>query len=115
MREYSKSAQKELRKLAGLANDRELEGALAELEAHFSRWRRGEISPYELNDLVHAHHDGVSRELWGFYKDKPDSTVPIAIAKGVIAEEEVPAKLMGQIRESVRHARDMRSTPPNEE
>lgn len=90
MLDPTKSQRRELRKLAELAYDRELGIALEKLEAHFKRWRRGEISPHDLNELIHEHHDGVSRELWNFYNNKPDFTVPLAIAKGTIAENEVP-------------------------
>jgi hypothetical protein len=109
MSEYPKKIHKELRRLAGIAYDRDMEKALSELESHFKRWHSGELSPHELNDLIHKHHDGIARNLWKFYKAPPDVTVPQSVADGTLREEEVTAELMDFIAERVAMFRNKES------
>ncbi|MBN1759772.1 MAG: hypothetical protein JW863_15705 [Chitinispirillaceae bacterium] len=98
---YPKKVRKELRQLAGIAYDRDMEKALCELESHFRRWRAGEISPHDLNNLIHKHHDGISRELWKFYNLSPDITVPRSVVDGTIREDEISSEVMEHIAESI--------------
>jgi len=105
MKEYPKKIRTELQRLAGTAYDRDMEKALTELETHFRRWRSGEISPFDLNNLIHAHHDGISRDLWKFYHHHPESTVPRAIANGTLKEDEIPEEIMDYLAETVSYFR----------
>ena len=77
----TKKQKAELRRLAGLAHERELSEALTNLESEFGRWRIGEISVFELNDRIHEFHHGLSRDLYKLYDPRDaEIVVPGAIA-----------------------------------
>jgi hypothetical protein len=63
----TKSQRKRIRQLAAEAYARELAAALSALHDEFERWKRDEISVFELSDRVHRFHNGVSRELYNRY------------------------------------------------
>jgi hypothetical protein len=65
-RPFTKAQRREVRRLTGLAHERELSTAAGRLQSEFDRWRRGEIDVFILNECIHKFHDGTSREL---YKD----------------------------------------------
>ncbi len=98
-REQTKYQRRKLRELAALAHDRELSLELEKLEDAFRRWRSGEIDPHQLNDLIHAFHQGPSQKLFSSYAHS-DSTVPVAaaVARGVIARSEVPDDVFPLLR-----------------
>ncbi len=103
-----KKRRREMRELAGRAYRRELDDALSELEGEFARWRSGEISCHELSDLIHEFHDGIARRLWAQYTHlKPDQTVPIAVAKGVLAEDDLSAELLETLKQTIGFAREL--------
>ena len=58
MPETSKRIKRLVREYAAIAHDRELGQALRDLDVQFGRWRNGEISAAELNDVIHQFHDG---------------------------------------------------------
>lgn len=63
MEQFTRAERKELRRLAGLAYERELAHELTTIEAAFRAWRAGELSPFDLSDRIHAFHNGVARDL----------------------------------------------------
>ena len=88
--EYPKALRAEFRDLVGKAHERDLSQALEALEAHFERWRDREIDPFELNDLIHRHHHGPSREIYLRYDGgDPDVTVAHAVRRGLLRSEEL--------------------------
>jgi hypothetical protein len=101
MRPYSKGVRKELQSLAELASDREMASALEDLHQHFMRWKRGEISPHKLNDLIHQHHNGTSRELWKIYCMDRDFIVARAVVRGVLKESELSEQLRSTIARQI--------------
>ncbi len=63
--------------------------------AQFERWRSGEISPAELNDLIHQFHDGPSRDVWRKYAtNRLEPALGFAVATGILRKEELPAELL---------------------
>lgn len=91
----SKVNKRKLRELAGVAYERELGAELSKLGSEFARWRRGEIDPFELSDLIHRFHNGISRELYVRYDRLPSSqSVARAVALQVLQEAEVPSELL---------------------
>src|SRR5438045_4199780 len=91
----TKKEKAELRRLAGLAHERELSEAVSNLESEFGRWRRGEISVFELNDRIHRYHLGASRDLYNLYDSgEAEIVVPGAIARGTLQEQEVDPGLL---------------------
>jgi hypothetical protein len=79
MKEMTKSQKRHLRDLAAAAYDRELSAALGELHGQFGRWQAGEINAWNLNELIHKHHNGISRELHNAYTGS-DPVFPVARA-----------------------------------
>jgi hypothetical protein len=106
-RDLTKAQRRSIRDLAALAHERELSAELGLLEAAFRRWRERELEPLELNELIHAFHQGPSRKLYVAYTDsEPVLPVAFAIARGILAEAEVPEHVREFIAPSVAFARD---------
>ena len=102
----TKKQKAELRGLAGLAHERELSEAISSLESEFGRWRRGEISVFELNDRIHKFHNGVSRDLYKRYDPRDaEIVVPGAIVRGTLREQEVDPALLKNLAELIEFAR----------
>jgi len=94
----TKANKRRLRELSGLAYRRELGHELAKLEVDFSRWRGGEIDPFELSDCIHQFHDGVSRDLYVAYLGRnPSLEVARAIALHVLDRNEVPSEILAEL------------------
>lgn len=99
MDSFTKEQRRELRRLAGLAHERELSTAAGSLEGEFGRWRRGEIDVFQLNEHIHKFHDGVSRELYKAYAmGRPELGVAVAIGRGVLKESEVDPAVLERLR-----------------
>jgi hypothetical protein len=103
----TKKQRAELRRLAGLAHERELGAAIRDLELDFERWRKGEISVFALNESIHKFHNGISRELYSRYDPRDaELTVPAAIARGTLQENEVDQSLLQNLTELIQFAKD---------
>jgi hypothetical protein len=95
MKGYTKSQEKKLRELAGIANKRELDQEMEILYQHFVNWKNEKISCFELSDLIHKFHQGASREIWKTYAySDPDMAVSRAVALGILKREEIPENLL---------------------
>jgi hypothetical protein len=65
---------------------------------NFEKWRNREIDSFKLNDLIHQHHQGPSRELWKFYTyADPDTAVARAVKFDLLKKEEIPDDLLESI------------------
>lgn len=89
--ETSKGRKRRLHELASLAYERELSSALGELEAEFSRWRRGEINAFDVSAAIHDFHQGVARDLFSRYQSDTELVVARAIHGGIISSDEAGA------------------------
>jgi len=98
-RELKKTQKRELRRIAALAYERELATALTSLEAQFVRWRSGEIGPFELNETIHAFHQGPNRELWSRYANGAlELEAFYAVRRGIVLEAEVEPDTLAILR-----------------
>jgi hypothetical protein len=98
MSEVSKPMKRLVREWAGIAHERDLRKALDELGHAFDRMERGEISPFELNDMVHRYHQDESREIWKRYATTHlEPAVAGAIVAGVLKREELPPALVEHV------------------
>ena len=98
---------REVRKIAGIAHERELESALARLETEFQQWRDGGIDAFELTEAIHHFHDGAAQELYKLYQHgDPSPSVASAIARGIVHEAEVAEPLMKSLEGLVTPYRD---------
>ena len=120
MEPITRRESKHLRQLAAIAYDRELGRELTRLETSFMDWRAGRLNPHDVSAAIHAFHDGVARDLW--VRDNrvdPSSTVPRAIATGLVAESEVPSALLTKLQNALEyyrheaHRSDSDAPPPS--
>jgi hypothetical protein len=105
---FTKAQRKEIRRLAGLAHERELGAAAGQLGLQFERWRRGEIDVFALNQEIHLFHDGVSRDLYKSYVMgcNPEWSVASAIARDVLNESEIDPLILQGLGGSIELARE---------
>ena len=95
---FTRLERKELRKLGGVAYERELAKALTSLEEDFKRWRKNKITAFELSELIHKFHNGVARNLWSFYETgHAELSVRHAIAEGIILKTEVGSGILEKL------------------
>jgi hypothetical protein len=96
---FTKLERKELRRLAGLAYERELARALESLEGRFRQWRESKITAFELNDCIHQFHNGTSRDLWRIYTGAhSEIVVTRAMTNGVIQEAEISLAILEKLK-----------------
>lgn len=102
-----KKIRRALRELADEAHERELTQAVSDLESKFQAWRKGDMSCFELNDLIHKFHDGTSRNIWKRYAYlKPGQSVPAAIGRGILKEDEIPPAILEEMKAAIEFFRD---------
>lgn len=103
MQEYTKNVKRQIRELAGLLYERELNAELAKLDEQFAAWRGGGLSPFDLAEKIHHFHQHPARELYVryAYNGFEDVLVAQGIASGMLKEEEVTPEvaeaLAGQV------------------
>jgi hypothetical protein len=102
----SRAGRRELRRLAGLAHERELTRALKRLGESFALWSEGKLEPYELNELVHDYHQGEQRDIWARYKRGNEiPTVVRALAIDLLQPEELSPRLFEELEPAVEFFR----------
>ncbi len=85
----TKSERKLVRKLAGIAWERQLQKALKDLAGVIAQMDAGILSPFDANEAVHQFHDGISRKLYNFYSSSdPWWAVCRAHYDGVLTDED---------------------------
>lgn len=95
MSELPKHIRKQMRELISTAYSRELNRHLEELALKFDQWRKEVIDCWELSNMIHEFHDGISRDLYKMYnygKDE-DLLVARAIVHGLLSKDEVSDEL----------------------
>ena len=108
---WTRNQRRELRDLQGIAWERELTGALEELQKDFQSWNNGDISPFELNDRIHCFHNGPSRQLFNTYSGSLDTLwLDQVITRGVIEESEVSEGLLAIFRAGIERYRERTAT-----
>ena len=95
-----KQRRKKTRELVATAYLRELTAALTALAARVAAWRAGQIDVFQLNEEVHAYHNGPARDLWKKYNMPADLLLTLLVAGGVIQKDEVPADLLEALHRS---------------
>ncbi len=95
MLNLTKKQKRLAKELLSKAYGRELDYHLEELAKKFDAWREHKIAGWELSDLIHEHHDGISRELFKIYNYFPCIIFPIARAVKLrfLKKDEIPNEL----------------------
>jgi hypothetical protein len=92
---YSKKQRQHLRELAADCHEIELEVAMEELYEQFQKWGGKGLNVFELNDLVHEFHNGVSRELYKRYvMTDPYFSVAYALNNNILNESSVDKEVL---------------------
>ena len=92
MHNLSRLQKAQIRELAIEAHERELSDALLALYERFQQWGGDEISAFDLQQLIHEFHDGISRTLYKRYTmGPPELAVIYAINHGVLSPDQIPA------------------------
>ena len=103
MSDYPKHIKKKIHELKCEAYKRELARELTQLAAKFDEWKAGHMGAGELDNLIHQHHNGPSRELFKFYNyGNDDLAVAGAIAQGILTKEDIPADVWPHIENKVQ-------------
>jgi len=109
----SKAQKREIRKLEGVAYEREMADAVSKLQAEFERWRQGEMDVFELNERIHKFHDGISRELYKKYAmagSAVEWVVASAVVNGIVKESEVDPAALEYLQRYIEFARQGRAS-----
>ena len=108
MYDFSKTTKKEIRRLAALAHERELEKALADLNLKFKQWEKEELDPFELDHQIHIFHNKISREIFKKYNsyNMEDHFVAIAIVNGIIDKSEVNSEAYQELESLIERIND---------
>lgn len=99
--EYSKPFKKEMRRIAGIAYQREMDEELGKLYEQFKKWEKKEIDCFQLNDIIHKYHDGISRQLYKLNQMGADYLAIRALAKNIIKEEEADKNLIEASKDKI--------------
>ena len=89
-----KSLKKEMRRIAGIAYQRELDEELRAVYKDFKKWEKGALDCFQLNEIIHKFHVGVSRQLYKINMADVDYLAARAIGLKIIKPEEVNPVLM---------------------
>ena len=113
MQKYPQQIKKQLDELSRQAHENELSNELARLAKKFDAWREGKISAGKLGSIVHDHDTGPLRDQFRFYNKAPvHMRVGYAVAQGILAEKEIPAKVWPYIKKAVEfYKSEMIETP----
>jgi hypothetical protein len=109
--EYPKPIKRKIRQLAGLLYERALAQALKQLEREFARWRQGRCDPFELEEQIHAFHEGPARQLFTRFGPQPADMIAIsvaqAIASGQLTREEAGPEVLEALRRKIETFEDV--------
>jgi hypothetical protein len=98
VQETPKRIKRLVREWAVIAHERGLRTALGDLRGEFDRWARGELTTFDLNELVHRYHQDTSLDLWTRYATTQlEPAVAHAVAAGIIRKDEPPQELIQHI------------------
>lgn len=88
--ELTKKQRKHIREMASIAYEREMAAALDNLLASFQKWKQGEKTPFDLDEIIHQYHNGAARELYKQYATgDPDMAVLLALSRGILRIEDL--------------------------
>jgi hypothetical protein len=96
----SKAKQRKVRELVALAHERELTMELENLLQQFHRWKNNGIDAFELNEIIHEFHNGISRTLYNRYTGR-DAAIGVAFAftRDILSREEIGEEVFTSIAE----------------
>ena len=113
---FTKTELKELRRLSGIAYERELAKELTNLHSRFTAWQHGEIDPFQLSDAVHEFHQGPSHDLYKYYTIvDPHMAVARAVVDELLKESEIPGGIQQKLAPAIDFYRSEREGTRNDQ
>jgi hypothetical protein len=113
MQDLPKGVKRSLRRLAGIAHEREVRVCLLRLAESFAQWQAGTLDTWELTERIHRFHNGEARRLFIFYEQgRPELTVANALVSGVLQETECPSDVRAAIGNAIEFYRDAGNESP---
>ncbi len=97
--ELTKNIKRQIRELALLLYERELNAELAKLDAQFEQWRQGSLSPFDLAAQIHEFHQKPARELFNAFSH--DSLFPSYVAKAIADGSLSEAEVAPEVKEAL--------------
>ena len=67
--DLTKAERKQIRRLAGIAWERELRDELRKIATAIHEMENDTLTPFDVNDSIHRFHNGASRDLYRQYSD----------------------------------------------
>ena len=90
--------QKEIKKLARAAHEKEMRHYLELLNRQFSDWRNGKLDTWDLVQQIHEFHNGSARQLFNAWQGlSPSSFLFRAITAGYLSVNELPKEIQEEI------------------
>jgi predicted ATP-dependent endonuclease of OLD family len=91
MQAMSKKQKKHLKELSGRCYELEMSEALNELFDSFQKWKSGEINAFDLNEIIHQHHNYKARDLYKIYEmlKNPQNAVARGVSLGIIKMDDI--------------------------
>jgi hypothetical protein len=110
MQKIPKRTKKLLREQVTRAWELEMAAALNALHEQFTRWRDGDLATADLDQAIHAYHNGTARKIWKRYNvDDPALAVAAAVVHGVLEPGSLPPEVQEQIKPWLELGRSMNS------
>ena len=107
--DLSKQLQKELSKIAEVAQEEELRRHIFPLSEKFEEWKAERLTSVELSNAIRAFHTGPAREIDGRYNGRLDELmVPSAISRGIIDKNIISPKLLEALTTIIRYYEENR-------
>jgi len=106
----TKKMRKQLRELAWTAYKREMDLALNELYDQFPNWKDKKITEFDMNELIHKFHDGISRDLWKHYvgcAGRDEFLVADAFSRGILSDEEIQSELRKKLFSQIQFCKEL--------
>ena len=95
----SSKQKRHLRKLIGLAYERDLGRSLEDLAKEVDAWREQRCSVWDLNQKIHEYHDLTARTLYKIYISTDlFATAAIAVTRGALSLDEVDESLRDEVK-----------------
>ena len=104
-----------LKALALACWEAELSRELAQLQNHFAAWAAGAVTPFDLNEMLHQFHEGISRELYERYSAGTfEANVARGIALGLLPENALDSALRQRLSTQIEYFRTATHTENSE-
>jgi hypothetical protein len=99
---YPKRIRKLIREFIPFCYEAELRKALTPLSEAFEQWKNGNLSSFDISEMIHEFHQGAAREIWKRYNNNPfvDISIAWAIVDGIVKSDQFPPELIETLKDA---------------